>query len=107
MLLTRAMLRMELYRVEGEAVVYNSLVGPVVLVSEELAPAGRHGVGADGVAVVLRGHVAAACPLQPARLVVTSVPVPGAWWIREGYMSQLTAVLPLGRWSSFVWTLRR
>ncbi len=53
MLLTRAMLRMELYRVEGEAVVYNSLVGPVVLVSEELAPAGRHGVGADGVAVVL------------------------------------------------------
>jgi hypothetical protein len=53
MCLTRAMLRMELYRVEGEAVVYNSLVRPVVLVSEELAPAGRHGVGADGVAVVL------------------------------------------------------
>jgi hypothetical protein len=52
------------------------LVGAVVLVGEELAPAGRHGLGADGVAVVLGGHVAAACALQPARLVVPSVPVP-------------------------------
>jgi hypothetical protein len=69
------MLRMKLNRVEGSRLVYDPLVGAVVLVGEELAPAGRHGLGADGVAVVLRGHVAAARALQPARLVVPSVPV--------------------------------
>ncbi len=53
----------------------NPLVGAVVLVGEELAPAGRHGLGADGIAVVLGGHVAAARALQPTRLVVPSVPV--------------------------------
>jgi hypothetical protein len=71
------MLRMKLNRVEGSGLMYDPLVGAVVLVGEELAPAGRHGLGADGIAVVLRGHVAAARALQPARLVVPSVPVPG------------------------------
>ena len=56
---------------------HDPLVGPVVLVGEELAPAGRHGLRADRVAVVLGGHVAAARSLQPTRLVVTSVSVPG------------------------------
>ena len=55
----------------------NPLVGAVVLVGEELAPASRHGLCADGIAVVLGGHVAAARALQPTRLVVPSVPVPG------------------------------
>ncbi len=56
----------------------NSFVGAVVLVGEELAPAGGHGLRADSVTVVLGGHVAAARALQPTRLVVPSVPVPGA-----------------------------
>ena len=67
----------------------NSLVGAVVLVGEELAPAGGHGLGADGVAVVLGGHVAATRSLQPARLVVPSVPVSGGTERRDecaGYL---------------------
>ena len=74
---TCTVLRMELHGEEGLALVDYALVGAVVGVGEELAPAGRHGVRADRVAVVLRGHVAAASALQPTGLIVTSVTVPG------------------------------
>ena len=76
---------MKLNREEWKVVMNDSLIGPIIFISEQSGPTTWKIINIDSVSMILRGHVAVLSSIKSCWLVVASVAIPAVINVRHNF----------------------